>query len=68
MVLVRFLGGGKKGRTEQNFSAAACLQGRASIQAKSSATALKSASEQGLEPPVPPRPLSPPQHHSTEVP
>ena len=56
-----FFGGGKKGRTEQNFSAAACLQGRASSQAKSSATALKSASEQGLEPPLPPRARS---HHS----
>ena len=42
-----FFWGGKKGRTEKNFSAAACLQGRASSQAKSSATALKSASEQG---------------------
>ncbi len=33
MVLVRFLGGGKKGRTEQNFTAAALLTGRASIKA-----------------------------------
>ena len=33
MVLRRFFGGGKKGRTEQNFTAAAILTGRASIQA-----------------------------------
>ena len=33
MVLRRFFGGGKKGRTEQNFTAAAFLQGRASSQA-----------------------------------
>ena len=33
MVLRRFFWGGKKGRTEQNFTAAAFLQGRASSQA-----------------------------------